>query len=989
MLLSRRTLGLFLCAAVGCTAQPSAAGAETSAGGALNELGIRKGVCAVLGLSKSGDARFVVDIAAGSELLVYFQSPDAGEVAAVRQAAEFAGPAGRRIFADRGGWSRLHLADNLAGGIWVSPSAKVPRDELLRVLHPEGRAVVGAEVIVKPLPEGIDSWSHPYHGPDNNPLSTDQLARAPYLTQFLSGPAFGCQPGVTVAAGGRAFKAFGHIAFKDYQNHAINTLFAVNGYNGEMLWKRPLRAGFMIHRNAMIATPDVLYLADDQSCKLIDARTGKLRSEIKVPAGAADGPVWKWMALGNEVLYALVGGAEFEAPVTRAPGRHCLEYTGVGGWPWASWPGYKYNYQTPGANWAFGRTILAFDAKSGKVLWKHSEQEYLDGRAVCMRTGRIYFHSPGKLLGCLDAGSGKIVWKSADPRLLQAIGMPGPAQRWLNGFSTSSYLKCNDDALFFAGPQRGQCNIVAVDAKTGKVQWSFGDGGRQGKRKDGNYHLVLREDALYAIGTPDRPNSSVKLSYKDGSVLARFLQRRACTRATGSIDSIFYRAHDGTARLDVRSGVVKHLAPMRPPCQDGVIISDGLLYWGPWICGCPLSLFGHVCLGPAGDFNFRTGADAARLEHGPRNGSAPTAFETRTGDWPAYRHDPERSAVGGVEVPDRVSLKWIFQSAGKAASSAPTAAGGHVFLGGKDGVVRALSAADGQTVWTYRAGAAVNFPPTIWKDRAYFGSNDGWVYCLAAADGRLLWRHRAAPAERWIPVYGTLASTWPVAGGVAVKDGVVYAAAGVADHDGTHVCALDAITGRLKWHSDSSGAVHPKTGSGISLQGNLRLVGRKLCFPGGNVHATAEYDVNTGRCLTGPARRAWFTGSRTLFYHSHFANWLSVVEFPGGEKVYSDGGPLRRGSGKVGRQEYPWSPLKMETMWTSSTVNPCRGVALGANKVLLAISPEVLAAVRMEDGRDAWVQKLPAPPTSWGLAVDGAQRVFVTLEDGRVLCFAP
>lgn len=37
---------------------------------------------------------------------------------------------------------------------------RTSENELLRVLHPEGRGIVGDRTIVKPFPEGIDDWSH-------------------------------------------------------------------------------------------------------------------------------------------------------------------------------------------------------------------------------------------------------------------------------------------------------------------------------------------------------------------------------------------------------------------------------------------------------------------------------------------------------------------------------------------------------------------------------------------------------------------------------------------------------------------------------------------------------------------------------------------------------------------------------------------------------------------------------------------------------------
>ncbi len=46
------------------------------------------------------------------------------------------------------------------------------------------------------------------------------------------------------------------------------------------------------------------------------------------------------------------------------------------------------------------------------------------------------------------------------------------------------------------------------------------------------------------------------------------------------------------------TNTAQHIAPMRPPCQDGVLVSNGHLYWGPWMCGCQLSLYGNIGLAP-------------------------------------------------------------------------------------------------------------------------------------------------------------------------------------------------------------------------------------------------------------------------------------------------------------------------------------------------------------------------------------------------------
>lgn len=88
----------------------------------------------------------------------------------------------------------------------------------------------------------------------NNPQSADQVARAPYLTQYLADPKFCPSPAVTVAVGGRIFRACGHLAHRANQNALLNTLLAVNAYNGTILWQRPLSQGFMILRNTITRT---------------------------------------------------------------------------------------------------------------------------------------------------------------------------------------------------------------------------------------------------------------------------------------------------------------------------------------------------------------------------------------------------------------------------------------------------------------------------------------------------------------------------------------------------------------------------------------------------------------------------------------------------------------------------------------------------------------------------------------------------------------
>jgi outer membrane protein assembly factor BamB len=171
------------------------------------------------------------------------------------------------------------------------------------------------------------------------------------------------------------------------------------------------------------------------------------------------------------------------------------------------------------------------------------------------------------------------------------------------------------------------------------------------------------------------------------------------------------------------------------------------------------------------------------------------------------------------------------------------------FTAGDDGVV--VAARGDKVIWKSHTSGSVNFAPVLAGDRVFVGSNDGRVYAYEAMTGRLLWKFRAAPQVRRIPVYGQLMSTWPIAGGVAVKDDIVYAAAGIAHYDGTHVYALDAATGKIKWHNGGAGQLNAELKNGVSLAGQLSI-GRSprgeevLQFAGGNAVQQAMFDLDTG-----------------------------------------------------------------------------------------------------------------------------------------------
>jgi len=969
----------------------------------LNRLGLKRGVVALVG-APAKEAEHVISLCRQSELTFYLQTSDEKYARELRIKAQSLGLLGKRLFVHLGESQRIHLGDNIADRIvvydQVEPDtgrvhSKELRAEVLRALRPKGIAFLGVEILTKPVPEGVDNWSHPYHGPDNNPNSKDELVHGELRTQFIGFPKFSPMPEQTVIAGGRIYKAMGHIAHKANQNEMLNTLLCINAYNGTILWQRPLSEGFMLHRNTMIATDDALYMGDHESCKVFDGETGEMRDEIKVATDISDGPVWKWMAMSDGVLYALVGNPEVKVETQRAIRR------GLGHWPWGMWEGH--DYKDPRTSFGFGRTLVAIDLKTKKQLWHYRDEEFLDARAVCMNEGHIFCYSPDKFLKAINHTNGKLQWTNSDKELLAAIDGNQRAQHYITGYATTCYMKCDQNYIFFAGPQRQR--MVVASTKDGKLAWT---------NPTGNLQLVLREDAVWAAG-PQKSENGMKLDYKTGKVLSMFPARRACTRATGCKDSIFYRASGGTVRVLTESNTAQHIDPMRPPCQDGVLIAGGHLYWGPWMCGCQLSLYGNIGLRPAGtDARIDAPEDNGRLMVGDSIDDV-KRLGTSKGVTAAYRSDNARSDFSQVAIPTSVKKSWTVQICRDALPTAPVTAGGLVFVADRTGAIQAINS-EGNVVWKRFTGGPIYYPPAIAHDRVYVGSGDGRVYAYAAVDGKFLWSYRVGPRENVISVYDSLISAWPVSGGVVVQDDVVYAAAGITHYDGTHVVGLNAKTGKLVASNRTSGTLQKEIGNGVSLQGNLTIVDGELRFLAGGVYETARYDLKTLKCLNVPKAQV-SSQYRTAFYpyYPAYGKYVSIdytcndgctlthdASYEGSQFLNLARQPaLPPGTPKTQKEAARWTRRggKLPTaIWRDTNNRRYTSCLISEETILVAGHTEAkydspfLVSVNTADGTEKWLQPLPALAVKGGVAIDWSEedrsgKLFVTLEDGTLILF--
>lgn len=697
--------------------------------------------------------------------------------------------------------------------------------------------------------------------------------------------------------------------------------------------------------------------------------------------------------LDDGVLYGVVGAEQpREAPIGRTLSQH--------GWPWgALGKGYDPKREF---GWGFSRTLLSVEVKTKKILWTYRAEHPIDARAVCMNGGRIYFYCRGKALGCLDARNGRLLWKTTSPELLEGIGEDDKAQAHTSGWATSAYMTCSDQAIVFAGPQRKR--LVVASTEDGRLLWQF---------PQGNFQVVILDDALYAMGTWQGKVDSGRFDILTGKALPHHLPcRSCCTRATASIDSIFVRG-GGTGRYDRARDKWENIGPMRPGCHDGVVITNGLLYLGPWMCDCNNSLVGIVCLGPAGDFQFgRSAQQSDRLEAN-RSAALPAAGRAvAPEDWPTYRKDNARSSGTQAAVRPSAALRWKFTPKTACLPTAAATAGDIMFVSGTDGIVRAFHSDTGRPAWTAYTGGPVMFAPTVADGRVFVGSGDGRVYCLVAGDGAVLWRFRAAPVERWIPAYGLLTSTWPVASGVLVEGGVAYAAAGMANYDGTHVYALDAETGHMRWQNNTSGG-----NEGVGVQGHLLLHKDVLYLAGGNRLSPAAFDVRTGKTValdrprpgssqTTAGRELFLVGDRVkvsqhlLYEPEQDFLWTAKLQSPyAGYTLQASGRDMTVSQDAslqiVCHKNIAATASEGRPVWEKKPFEKHYAMAVTANAAVVvgrhkadggASSSYGLAVLNLADGTTLLEQPLPSCPVQWGLAIDHAGRMFVSLRDGCVVC---
>jgi len=177
-----------------------------------------------------------------------------------------------------------------------------------------------------------------------------------------------------------------------------------------------------------------------------------------------------------------------------------------------------------------------------------------------------------------------------------------------------------------------------------------------------------------------------------------------------------------------------------------------------------------------------------------------------------FRGDPAHTGVASSAAPREFHrVKWRFPTGARIVSSAAWHEGAVIF-GSDDGHLYAVDAASGRQRWMVRTGGPVASSPAVAAGRVYVVSDDGRLYAVEAATGEVAWKfvtggerrfeakglHGMQPLSQTFPDMHDVYRSSPV-----VVDGTVYFGSG-----DTHVYAVNAATGALRWKFRTGDVVH-------------------------------------------------------------------------------------------------------------------------------------------------------------------------------------
>lgn len=779
-------IGLAVLGHAGIARQVAFANATGQATEILSQAAVPGGFFVHLG---SNDGTLTAALQNDTAIHVQGLSRDDALVQEARQQIRKRGAYGKVSF-DRLSGDQLPYVDNFVNLVVVEDLNGISMDEIMRVLVPNGVAMVKSggtwQRTVKPRPSNIDEWSHYLHDASGNSVAHDDVVGPPRHLQWVGSPRWSrhhdrmASMSALVSTAGRMFYIMDEGSRVSIQLPPKWKLIGRDAFNGTVLWKRdidnwqthlwPLKSGPTQLSRRLVSTGDTVFvtLGIDAPLTALDAASGKTLRTYEGTDATEE------IITTNGILFIVVrkGKAELAdyAPLNGRVGDQKV----VQNFFWNEEP----------------RVLMAFDAKSGQRLW--AKQTKISPLTLSADADRIYFHDGEKLL-CMNQKSGEVAWETEPVTRRQSFT-----------FNFGPRLVIHEDVVLYSG---GDGKMLSLDSKSGKELWnaSFPNSGYQSPQD-----LMVVQGLVWLAPTTSGKDSGVYTGRDPRSGVVKkefppdidtywFHHRCYIAKAT---NNFIIPSRTGVEFVDPTKGHWDIHHWVRGGCLYGVMPCNGLTYTPPHDCACypEAKLIGFNALAPMAPTRPIPGKvpESGRLEKGPAFNvalEAPAALGND--DWPTFRHDAGRSGTTTKSISAELQAKWNLKLGGQL--TPPVVAGGLVFVAQVDThTLFAIDEAVGSEKWTFTAGGPIDSPPTIHRGRVLFGCTDGWIYCLTATDGKLAWRYRAAPLDRRTMAYEQLESLWPVHGSILIHNDIVHGVAGrsIFLDGGLRMLRLNLATGQ-------------------------------------------------------------------------------------------------------------------------------------------------------------------------------------------------
>ena len=727
------------------------------------------------------------------------------------------------VTVDRLTGKTLPYVDNLVNLLIVEQAGSVSQQEMMRVLVPEGSALVRNEDgqwnrIVKPRPDNIDEWTHYLHDPSGNAVAHDEVVAPPRHLQWVGSPRWSrhhdrmASMSALVSSGGRIFYIMDEGSRISIQLPPSWKLIARDAFNGSVLWKKdipdwqnhlwPLKSGPTQLSRRLVATGNTVFTTLGYNAPLtaIDAVTGETLRSYK------DSESTEEVISVGRLLFVVArkGTAALDAyvPLNGRVGDQARARD------------FFWNEEP--------RVLMAFEAETGRRLWARKTR--ISPLTLGAGGSKIFFHDGEKVVS-VDQQTGETAWES------EVV-----SRRKSFTFNFGPRLVIHEDVVLFAG---GDGRMFSLGEADGKQLWTaeHPNSGYQSPQD-----LMVVDGLVWCAPTTSGRDTGVFTGRdpRTGEVQKQFAPdvdtywfHHRCYIAKAT-DNFLMPSRTGIEFVDPDQEHWDIHHWVRGGCLYGVMPCNGLTYAPPHNCACypEAKLFGFNALAPTAPTRPVPAEvpEQGRLEPGPAWGE-PIAAEPSIGpgDWPTYRHDNSRSGTSGMEIPHEIGKQWVLDLGGRLTS--PVIAAGRVFVAQIDRhTLHAINEKSGQSEWQYTIGSRIDSPPTVADGRIVFGGADGWVYCLRLVDGELIWRYRAAPIDRRTMAYEQLESLWPVHGSVLVREGLVYCVAGRSNFldGGLRLLRLRLDTGE-KLTETIMDETNPETGN--NLQEKLQILQMPVGLP--------------------------------------------------------------------------------------------------------------------------------------------------------------